>query len=144
LVAVYVALGGGSYKPLTVADPCNPRPLAAASGFDAVSEQVVLSALDGAACRLHVTREDLVLALASTDGPARFAREHAITEGAFEDAIRAGLDRAAGDARRTGRLTPAEASILSTAAAAVPIGSLISALQSGRGLAGAITGALGG
>ena len=48
LVGVYLALGGASYAPAAVADPCAPRPLGNAEGFERVAEQVVLSALDGA------------------------------------------------------------------------------------------------
>lgn len=140
LVVAYIALGGGSYKPLSLADPCKPRPVAAASGFDAVSQQVLRSTLDGAACRLRVTREELAIALVSADSRARFAREHRITEPALEDAIRQGLARAIADAERSGSLTAAQASILRAAAAALPINSLIAGLQTGAGLASAIGG----
>ena len=40
-----------------------------------VGEQIVLSALDGAACKLGVSREEMVLAFASRDSLDRFARE---------------------------------------------------------------------
>ncbi len=143
LVLTYVALGGGSYKPLQAADPCKPRPLQRVQGFEKVSQQLLLSALDGAACRLRVTREELALALASTDGRKRFAREHRIEEPAVEDAIRRGLDRAALDARRTGQLSGVQASIVRGAVAALPIGTLIKAFRTGKGLAGSLGGILG-
>ncbi len=70
LVGLYLALGGASYAPAKVADPCAPRSWRSPQGFEAVAEQIVLSALDGAACQLHVSREDMVLALANPDSRA--------------------------------------------------------------------------
>ena len=67
LVGLYLALGGASYAPAKVADPCAARSWRSPQGFEAVAEQIVLSALDGAACQLHVSREDMVLALANPD-----------------------------------------------------------------------------
>ena len=49
LVLVYVALGGASYAPAKVADPCAPRDWRDPQGAQEVLQQVVLSALDGEA-----------------------------------------------------------------------------------------------
>ena len=65
LIGVYLALGGASYAPARVADPCAPRDWRNPQGLQHTAEQIVLSALDGAACKLHVTREDMVLAFSS-------------------------------------------------------------------------------
>lgn len=138
LVVTYVSLGGGSYKPLELADPCKPRPLPRAEGFEAVSQQLLLSALDGAACRLRVPREELALALADADSRQRFAREHRISEATLEEAIRDGLARAVADAERANRLSGGEASILRGAVEALPIGALIDALRTGEGLTSGI------
>ncbi len=138
LVGSYLALGGGSYKPLEVADPCEPRQLPRAEGFDEISQQLLLSALDGAACRLRVTREELALALASAEARERFAREHRIRQGTLESAVRSGLRRAVIDAERAGRLSDGQASLLRAAVAALPIGTLIEAFRTGRGLVDAI------
>ena len=138
LVIAYLALGGGSYKPLAVADPCRPRPLVPAEGFEEVSQQILLSGRDGAACELRVAREDLVLGLAGEEARERFVREHGIGEEAMEAAIRQGLQRAVADAERAGRLSEVQASVLRTAAQALPIGTLIDAFRTGRGLAGSI------
>jgi len=143
LVGTYLALGGGSYKPLEVADPCEPRPLPPAEGFEEISQQVLLSALDGAACRLRVTREELALALASEETRERFAREHRISERTLESAIRRGLLRAVTDAERAGRLSNAQASLLRAAVEALPIRTLIEAFRTGRGLVNAIGDLLG-
>ena len=63
VVGAYAALGGASYKPTPVANPCVKREWRS-GGLQTVLEQVVLSAADGAACSLGVSREDLVLAIA--------------------------------------------------------------------------------
>lgn len=138
LVVTYLALGGGSYKPLEVADPCKPRALPRARGFDQVSQQLLLSALDGAACRLRVPREELALALSSGAARARFAQQHKISEGVLEDAIRKGLERAVVDAERVGRLSKTQASVLRAVVGGLPIATLIQAVRTGRGLAGTI------
>ncbi len=138
LVITYIALGGGSYKPLEVADPCKPRPPTPAAGFEEVSQQLLLSALDGAACRLRVTREELALALTSKEGRERFAREHRIRQEVLEGAVRSGLERAVADAERAGSLSDAQASLLRGAVAALPIQTLIEGFRTGKGLAGAI------
>ncbi len=73
LIGVYLALGGASYAPARVADPCAPRDWRNPQGLQHTAEQIVLSALDGAACKLHVSREDMVLAFSSRASLARFA-----------------------------------------------------------------------
>ena len=67
VLGVQIAAGGGQYKPLRPADPCvqhavSPIP----PQLDALAEQIVLAGLDNAACRLGISRERLVLALAET------------------------------------------------------------------------------
>ena len=99
LIGTYLALGGASYKPVEVADPCKPRPIEKPQGGGEVLQQVALSALDGAACELGVSREDLTLALADRNSRDRFLREHGVTDQAFEQALRAGLLRAVDDAQ---------------------------------------------
>ncbi len=134
LVISYLALGGGSYKPLEVADPCKPRTLPPADGFEQVSQQIVLSALDGAACRLRVKREELALALTDEEARQRFAREYRISDEALEAAIRNGFERAVDDADRAGRLSQDRASLLRSAVRALPIGTLLEAFRMGKGL----------
>ena len=65
VLGVQVAYGGGTFEPLRPADPCATRSVtSAARGIDGVSERLVLLGIDGAACRLHVSREELTLELA--------------------------------------------------------------------------------
>ena len=121
----YVALGGGSYDTPPVADPCVTRQWRNPEGLQRVAEQIVLSALDGAACDLAVSREELVLALATADARARFARERNLDDGALERAVRRGLVRAVDDAEHAGALRGWQADILRAAASRVPVDELL-------------------
>lgn len=116
----YVALGGGSYSTPGVADPCVTRQWRNPDGLDRTLEQIVLSALDGAACDLGVTREALALALADGGSRARFAREHGIDDARFEDEVQKGLVRAVDDAEHAGALAGWQAALLRAAASRVP------------------------
>ena len=104
LIAAYLALGGASYAPAKVADPCATRDWRDPEGLEAVAQQIVLSGLDGAACRLDVSREDIVLAFASRESLAAFARENEISSAELEELLRSGLIRAVDDAVRAGAL----------------------------------------
>ena len=67
VLGVQVAAGGGHYAPIRPANPCTPRPVPPIPPQEAaLAEQIVLLGLDGAACRLGISRERLVLALADT------------------------------------------------------------------------------
>src|SRR5262249_28835755 len=60
---VEVAMGAFSPESPKIANACAPREPFPGGGVDAVVQRVVLNALDGAACRLHTSREELVLSL---------------------------------------------------------------------------------
>ncbi len=134
LVGGYLALGGGTYRPLEVRDPCDPRPWRNPKGLSEVGEQIGLSALDGAACRLRVTREELALALASADARAAFMRERRIGDKVLADALRSGLRRAVAEARRAGALSPAQATIAGAIVGGLPVGGLVDAVRNGARL----------
>src|SRR6185436_6447225 len=65
VVVPYVSLGGGSFEPTPVADPCQARGLPEAEGLGETIERIALTAVDNVACQLGVSREELVLALRS-------------------------------------------------------------------------------
>jgi hypothetical protein len=134
LVAVYLALGGASYEPAKAANPCVPRDWRNPGGFQEVAEQIVLSALDGTACKLHVSREDLVLALANSGSLDRFAREHGITNREAEELVRSGLLRAVDDAQNAGAIGDTTAGLLRLLARNVPVDELLDLLQRLQGL----------
>jgi hypothetical protein len=129
LVGVYLALGGASYAPAAVADPCAPRPLGDPEGFERVAEQIVLSALDGAACELGVSREEVVLAFSKSASLERFAEEHGISEEDLGDLVRAGFRRALDDAERANMLNPTLADLLRGLVARIPIAQLLDLLE---------------
>jgi hypothetical protein len=129
LVALYLALGGASYEPAKAANPCATRDWRNPGGFQEVAEQIVLSALDGTACKLHVSREDLVLALANSGSLDRFAREHGITNREAAQLVRSGLLRAVDDAQRAGAVGETTAGLLRLLARNVPVDELLDLLQ---------------
>jgi hypothetical protein len=95
VLGVELAAGGASYGPRPPADPCRPRPLpAAVSGLDPLLEEIVLVGLDNAACRLGVSRERLVLSLATRQ----------TMDPAAPGALKAGLRDAVNRLDRAGRL----------------------------------------
>lgn len=128
LIGVYLAFGGASYDPASVADPCVQR--ASATDPDRpLFEAIALSALDGAACDLGVSREELALALTDEESTQEFADAHDISEDDLEDAVRAGLIRAVDDAAAAGRIDGLDEAILRQLAEHAPVGALIAALQ---------------
>jgi hypothetical protein len=136
LVGLYAALGGLSYEPAQVADPCAERGWRNPGGVAESIEQVVLSALDGAACALGASREELVLALRSTDTLDRFAAEHGFDEDDVEDAVRDGLVRAVDEAEAADALGSTTAGVLREAAERLPIGFVLDLIRGISGLLG--------
>lgn len=131
LVGGYTALGGGRYDLLPVADPCQPRPWRDPEGSRQIAEQIVLSALDGAACDLGVPRERVALAVTSEAEFDAFTRERGIDRGRVEDALRKGLLRAIDDGERAGALNSAEVFLLRQAVERLPLGRLLEAYRDG-------------
>jgi hypothetical protein len=134
LVVVYLALGGASYEPASVADPCTPRAWRSPSGTAESIEQVVLSTADGAACSLGASREELILALRSGDSLAELAREHGISDDEVEESVRAGLLRAVDDAEQADAIDAAVASLLRGAAERLPISLVLDLIRGASSL----------
>jgi hypothetical protein len=134
VVVPYVALGGASYEPTPVADPCITREWRDPGGVSEVLEQVVLSALDGAACDLGVSREELVLAFEDEDSLDAFAEEHGIEREDAERAVRDGLERAVDDAEEAGALSGLTLRIVRSAIERVPPNLVLDLLEQLRGL----------
>ncbi|HWW66524.1 MAG TPA: hypothetical protein VNY83_00940 [Solirubrobacterales bacterium] len=134
LVGVYLAAGGSSYVPAKTQDPCRHRPWRNPEGIQAIAEQFSLSALDGAACRLGVSRETLAQALASPQARASFSRRYGIGDAKLAEAIRAGLVRAVDDAERAGALSPFLAAPLREAVRRIPLERAIELVKDARSL----------
>ncbi|HET6570330.1 MAG TPA: hypothetical protein VFG58_02450 [Solirubrobacterales bacterium] len=134
LVLSYLAAGGASYEPVKVQDPCEPRPWRHPEGLEQLAEQFSLSALDGAACRLGVSRETLARALATPASRERFAKRYGLSEAEIARAVRAGLLRAVDDAERAGALNPLLAAPLRAALRRIPIDQAIELIQNAESL----------
>jgi hypothetical protein len=128
LIGVYLAFGGGTYEPAKTEDPCQTRDQSVLDERG-VFDGIALSALDGAACELHVSREELTLALADESATEQFAEAHDIDSDAIDDAVRAGLERAVDDAAAAGKIDGVEETILRQVARYAPVGPAISGLQ---------------
>jgi hypothetical protein len=129
LVAVYLALGGASYAPAKVADPCAPRDWTEPGGLEEVGNQIVLSALDGVACEIGASREEVVLAFESEATLEEFGREHDVSEDDLERLARVGLERAITDAEEAGALSSRLADLTRGLVDRIPAGLLIDLLD---------------
>jgi hypothetical protein len=121
LVVAYLAAGGASYEPTPVQDPCSPREWRSPEGVSEAAEQFTLSALDGAACELRVSRETLAVALATDESRVAFAAVYGVDDAELESAVHAGLERAVDDAEAAGALNPLIASGLREVVANLPV-----------------------
>jgi hypothetical protein len=136
LVGAYVALGGTSYEPSPVADPCAPRPVRETQGTGERIQVVLLAAADRTACRLGVSREELVLALRSVDELDALARKEGKSRDDLEEALRAGLLGAVDEGERQGLIGGTTAAGLTFAAEHLPLGLLLSLLRGASSLIG--------
>ena len=96
LIGVELGLGALEQPTPKIANPCQPR-AGRSGGVDTTIQRIVLDGLDGAACRLHTTREELVLSIGGGSLAPRHWDEHTV-----EVALRAGLLRSVDAAERRG------------------------------------------
>ncbi len=134
LVAIYLAAGGASYAPAKTQDPCKPREWRNPEGLQEIAQQFSLSALDGAACKLGVSRETLAQALANEDSREAFAKKYDIDEAELAAAIRAGLLRAVTDAENAGALSPLLGEPLRGALKTIPLDQAIELVKDASSL----------
>jgi hypothetical protein len=120
LVAVELAKGALSGPSPGLASPCRPREVHSGRGLDATIQRIVLDGLDGAACRLHTTREELVLSLGPGTGFRRRWDQRTI-----EIALRAGLLHSVDEAERRGDVPEFVAPLLRQVIRAAPLDRLI-------------------
>jgi hypothetical protein len=132
LVGAYLAAGGSSYEPAKTQDPCKPRPWREPEGLQQLAEQFSLSALDGAACELGVSRETLARALATPRSRERFTKRYGIDDAELARAVRAGLLRAVDDAERAGAISPLLAGPLRATLRQIPIDQAIELINDAR------------
>jgi hypothetical protein len=143
LVGAYFAAGGSSYAPEKTQDPCKHRAWHNPEGLQQIAEQFTLSALDGAACKLGVSREELAQALASSSARERFADRYHLSEAQIARAVRAGLLRAVDDAEEAGALSPVLAGPLRETLKGIPLDEAIKLLNNAESLLNEVQGVLG-
>jgi hypothetical protein len=120
LVGVELGRGALDEPSPKIANPCQPRE-GPTGGIDATIQRIVLDGLDGAACRLHTTREELVLSLGGSGlGVTRRWDAHTI-----EVALRAGLLRSVDAAVQRGDVPEFLAPALRGIVERAPIGQLV-------------------
>jgi hypothetical protein len=129
LVTASIAHGGLDRGRTHFANPCQPRAPLAVSGTSGTIERVVLNGLDGAACQLRVSRERLVVGLASTGGRRHLFGSGGAENARVEEAVRSGLRRAIDDAARRGQLDGLALQLLRAATDHLPIAELMRGVQ---------------
>ncbi|MGZ5351831.1 MAG: hypothetical protein ACXWYN_01815 [Actinomycetota bacterium] len=129
LVALELATGASGAGALAVRDPCRAHPAFPGQGFDATLQRIVLDGLDGAACELGTTREEMVLSLA----PRVDGRTVRWDDETIERALRAGIGEAIDDAEQRGSLNALVAVVLRQLVERAPVQWLI---DGGQGIAG--------
>jgi len=134
LVLAYLAAGGSEYAPAETQDPCEPREWRDPEGLQQIAEQFSLSAMDGAACKLGVSRETLARALATEEARQRFLERYDIGDAELARAIRAGLVRAIDDAEEAGALSPLLAVPMRQAIGSIPLDQAIELVKNARSL----------
>jgi hypothetical protein len=143
LVGVYLAAGGSSYAPEKSQDPCQHRAWSNPEGLQEIANQFSISALDGAACQLGVTRETLARALATPEAREHFSERYGIDDAKLARAVRAGLVRAIDDAEDAGALSPFLAGPLRGTVEEIPLDQAIELVQNARSILGNVQGILG-
>ena len=131
-LAVELGMGAWGFGEVKRVDPCTATTPSLGSGFDAALQRIVLDGLNGAACRLHTTREQLVDSLGSKN--ARWSEEQ------IQAAVRVGLVGAIDRAEHRGEIPGIVAPLLREVAKHAPIKFLI---QNGSSLTGLLGGILG-
>jgi hypothetical protein len=98
LIVVELSMGAIGFGEPKLADPCTEKPAFKGGGIDGEVQRFVLSGLNGAACRLHTTREELVLSFV----PAAGTKAVRWDRPTIDAALRAGFDRASKDIEERG------------------------------------------
>ncbi len=91
LIVVEFGLGAVSFGQPRLANPCTASAGPSGGGIDGAVQRFARSTLDGAACQLHTSREELVLSFV----PAAGTKKIRWTRQTIDDALKAGFNRAA-------------------------------------------------
>jgi hypothetical protein len=116
LVVVEFALGAAHAGEVHLADPCKSQEFKGST-----IQRVLLDGLDGAACRLHISREALVLSVGQNSPfHTRWSKQK------IEVALRAGMLRAVDEAERRGEIPSFLAGPIRKLIRTAPIDKLVS------------------
>jgi hypothetical protein len=121
LIGIELAKGALTYGESKVADPCEQRQPFPGEGFQASLQRIVLDGLDGAACELNTTREELVLSI-----DPELGRDVEWDRETLERAVRAGLLESIDEAEDRGSIGGLEARIMREVVERAPLEWLIS------------------
>jgi hypothetical protein len=91
LIALELALGASSFGQPDLANPCTAKAVSTGSGVSAEVERFARATLNGAACKLHTTREELVMSFVPGAGTKRIRWDRQT----IDNALKAGLEHAA-------------------------------------------------
>ena len=137
LIGGFVALGGtGNLQPtqVTAADPCVSTVVSQQGDtMEAEASSILLTSLNTAACSLRVSREDLVLALASGEGIDGAAEVLGVQPAALQESVLGAIKETVADETAAGRLTPATALAIQTLIDVVPPDQLLAAVRNEGG-----------
>jgi hypothetical protein len=117
LIVIELALGAIHFGQPTIPDPCTAKPEVHEGGIggaiDSAVQRFALSGLNGAACELNTTSEELVLSFvpAARGKPVKWDKE------TIQRALRSGFERAARDTAGGGLLGDVLATVLREALA---------------------------
>ena len=98
LIVVELSTGAIGFGKPKLADPCATKPAFKGGGLDGEVQRFALSGLNGAACRLHTTREELVLSFV----PAAGTKAVRWDRPTIDAALRAGFQQAFKDTEDRG------------------------------------------
>jgi hypothetical protein len=93
LIVIELSLGAASFGKPQLANPCTASAGASGGGINGTVQRVVRATLNGAACDLHTTREELVLSFVPGAGISKIHW----TRQRIDQALQAGFTRAAHD-----------------------------------------------
>lgn len=120
LLVVELANGGAGGVAPAIVKPCGERPPFEGNGIDATVQRVVLEGLDGAACKLDTSREELVLSLSPASRGSRRWDRHTI-----EVAVRGGLMHAIDAEAQQGNIPTLLVPLLHRLVQSAPLDTLI-------------------
>ena len=98
LLGVELSIGAIGFGKPHLADPCRDKPAFKGGGLDGEVQRFVLSGLNGAACRLHTTREELVLSFVPAAGAKRVRWDRPT----IDAALKAGFHQSFKDTEKRG------------------------------------------